>query len=193
MRTMLGERHMPMFAALEVPEAHLVYSRLMAARALPPELCVAEPQSGEELFGLCQRAGLDHAGVVLTMARETSDIGMSAIAHLVGRPIAAWQRAVSERQAAAPPPVRRGVAAVQPRAEHSMVVVSHVPNPKKAGSAGWERYNLWQVGALVSECIAAGMWPADVRWDLSKGFVVLAAPSDPEAAAIRAAHLASRP
>ena len=186
MRTILQERHRPLFATLGVPETHLVYARLMAARALPRELCKVEPQSGDELFGLCQQAGLDHAGVVLTMARETSSLGLSAITRLVGRPIAPWQATAERQKAEAPAPRPRGVAAARPQTEHGMVVVSFVPNPKKPNSAGWERYKFWRVGALVSECIAAGMWPADVRWDLGKSFVVLASASSPEGQAARA-------
>lgn len=186
MRTQLAERHRPLFAALAVPEAELVHQRLMASC---PDYRVARPTvpgSGEELFAMCQVAGLDHAGVVLTLARETSSTGRSAIEHLVGRAIRPWQETAAKQQADLPPPKPRGVAAVRAREEHTMVVVSHVPNPKKPGSAGHARFELWRVGALVSECIAAGMWPADVRWDLNKSFVVLADADSPEGQAARA-------
>lgn len=187
MRPLLGDRHAPVFGALSPEQTHLVYGRLMAARALSPALLrdVPEPHTGEELLSLCQQARLDHAGVVLTLCRETSQLGVSAIETLVGRPIRPWRETAQAQQAAQPRQVARGAAAPRPRDTDSMVVVSHVPNPKRPGTAGHARY-LWRVGALVSELLAEGMWSADVKWDLDRGFVVLASQSSPEGQAARA-------
>ena len=60
-------------------------------------------------------------------------------------------------------------------------------NPKKAGSKGAERFALYTDGMTVKEAIDAGVWAADITWDIGKGFIALEggthkAPKAPKAA-----------
>lgn len=180
MRTVLAERHRPLLAGMPMEQVRLLHTRLVQHRALRGELARRPVESGEELFELAAAAGLDHAGVVLTLARETSPLGLACIERLVGRPVHPW----SDTRPALPPRPR-GVAVARVRPESAMVVVSFVPNPKRPNTAGWERYKIYRVGALVSELVADGMWPADVRWDLERSFVVLASPDSDDGRAAR--------
>ena len=46
-------------------------------------------------------------------------------------------------------------------------------NPKKAGSKGAERFALYTDGMTVGEALNAGVWAADITWDIGKGFIKL--------------------
>ena len=77
-----------------------------------------------------------------------------------------------------------GSAAASGNGNHVVIYVA--PNNKRGASA--QRYNAWQVGATVAECKAAGIWAADVRFDVPRGHVVLAHPSTPAARAAAALY-----
>ena len=178
MRTILAERHIPRFAALSPAAAALTYERLKQHNALPLDLPV-QPETGEELYELCKSHGLDHAGVVLTLSRETSPIGLAAIEALVGKPIYPWAAGTAQAALAAQPKPR-GVAVPRVHETDNMIVV-HIPsNPKRPNTAGWERYNIWKVGYTVKELKDQGLWPADVKWELERNTVQLAKADSPE-------------
>lgn len=185
MRTGLADAHQPVFAALSGEQARLVYARLSAQRALRIASQSTPPTSGEELFRICQIGGLDRARIALSLARETTPVGVQTLEIIAGCPVRPWAATVRAQQEGRPAPAPRGAATSRPRDTDAMVVVSYVPNPKRPGTAGHVRY-IWRVGALVSELIAEGMWPADVKWDLDRGFVKLASASSPEGQAARA-------
>lgn len=44
-------------------------------------------------------------------------------------------------------------------------------NPKRAGTAGHERFAKYVDGMTVGAAIEAGVWAADIKWDLDKGFI----------------------
>ena len=44
-------------------------------------------------------------------------------------------------------------------------------NPKKNGSAGHARFALYHEGMTVGEALAAGVWSADITWDIDHGFI----------------------
>ena len=177
-RTMLQDRHLPKFQALPPDVAALVCQRLIANGGLP----VHQPtvHSGDELFEVCRERGLDHAGVVLSLARETSHQGLRAIETLVGRPISPWASSTADKAAAATPKPR-GVAAPRVHETDPMVVVFVPSNPKRPGTEGWRRFELWKIGYTVAELKAEGLWPADVKWELERDTVKLAPPGSPEA------------
>ena len=173
MRTILGERHQPRFEGLSPEGATLVLDRLVGCGAL--RRSAPRVQSGGELFEVCRLAGLDHAGVVLTLAAETSVVGLRALEQLVGRPISPWAESVEARQALVEKPPTRGVAAAAaaPRPGDAQWVVAVRPNPKKPGSDTHVRYAQWVVGRTVRECLDAGLTRADLAWDVTRGFITL--------------------
>jgi len=79
-------------------------------------------------------------------------------------PLTDDERARSPRPPA-PPPVRLST-------DRSRRLASVAPNPKRPGSASWDRYQLYRVGETEAEHIARGVLPADIRWDSTRGFVV---------------------
>jgi hypothetical protein len=172
-RTVLGEQHQPRFAGLSPEGAALVLSRLVDCGAL--RRTTPRVESGLELFEVCRLAGLDHAGVVLTLAAETNMVGLRALEQLVGRPISPWAESVEAARAQVEKPPVRGVAAAAaaPRPGDGQWVVAVRPNPKKPGSDTHARYAHWVVGRTVRECLAAGLTRADLAWDVTRGFVTL--------------------
>lgn len=166
-----AERHAELFAGLSPDETRRILSRLQQDQLVKRGTTLASA-SGEELFSLCQRTGLDHAAVVFSLACDGDDIGRSAIEKLIGKPIyvhrPTYVRRTVAQERATPRPTT-----TMPSGE--MVVLSVVPNPKKPGSATWSRFQHWVAGRTVAECIAAGLQKVDVPWDAdpSRKFVVL--------------------
>lgn len=44
-------------------------------------------------------------------------------------------------------------------------------NPKRGASA--ERFRLYKADMTVEAAVAAGVTPADIKWDVSKGFIAV--------------------
>lgn len=172
-RPLLTGRHMPFFDGLSQVETLRVLTRLQQDQLVRRTETLAEA-SGEELFRLCQRLGLDHAAVVFSLGRDGDDIGRSAIEKLIGKPIYVHRHSYVRRTVAQE---REHLARPQASSPTSdMVVLSVVPtNPKKAGTATWSRFQHWVAGRTVGECLAAGLQKADIPWDSdpSRKFVVL--------------------
>jgi hypothetical protein len=177
MRTLLTDDHLSRFAALGEQGTALVLARLRQHGGLPRSMAgrpiVDGPTTGEELFSMCREAGLDQAGVVLSLASETTPAGIAAIEALVGRPIHHWARTAQAARDAAPRATPRGVAVPRAKDYDQKFVVAVVPNPKKIGSSTHLRFQNWVVGRTVAECMAAGLTRADADWDVGRGFVTL--------------------
>lgn len=50
-------------------------------------------------------------------------------------------------------------------------------NPKRPGSASYDRFALYTDGMTVEDAIKAGVKTADIAWDVSKGFIEVIAPT----------------
>lgn len=48
-----------------------------------------------------------------------------------------------------------------------------VENPKREGSAAWERFKLYKDDMTVAKALEKGVWPADIRWDVKQKFIRL--------------------
>ena len=178
-------RYMPHFTALSVDQAHLVAAALRLVDADDTESSI----TGTDLFHRCEAAELDQADVIMSLAADPSPAAVATVACLLGRPIdvrrrgesaydAATGRLIDTAQPEGSAPRRTGNArssAAQPRTD-PRVVVSVAPNPKKPGSGSHTRYAHWAIGRTVTECMTAGLTTADVRYDLDRGYVVVAAP-----------------
>lgn len=171
MRTLLQERHRPLFANLAPDQTALVWSRV--TEAWPGDLRPFKdqcPVCGEELFEICRNAGLDHARVVLSMAREIEAPGVKAIEALVGHPILPWAASVEAATALGQP--ARVVASPPPR--DTRVVVSVAPgNPHHPGSKAHADYAKWRVGKTIDELVQCGMSKRAARRGPRRGWVVL--------------------
>lgn len=177
-------RYMPHFTALAPTQAHLV----AAALRLLDEGDTPETLTGLDLFHRCEAAELDQADVIMALARDPSPAAVATVACLLGRPIDVRRRGESAYDAATGRLIDKSTgevtgrktgntrsSAAQPRLD-PRVVISVAANPKKPGSGSHTRYAHWAVGRTVSECMALGLTTADVRYDLDRGYVVVAAP-----------------
>jgi hypothetical protein len=50
-------------------------------------------------------------------------------------------------------------------------------NPKRPGSASYDRFALYTDGMLLSDAVKAGVTTADIAWDVSKGFIEVVPPA----------------
>lgn len=170
---LIPEIHAHFFEGLDRVESLRVLHRLEQHRLVPMKIRLME-ENGEGLFELCRNEGLDHAAVVFSVASESDDIGRSIIEKLIGKPINVWQRPIYHRRTVAEERATPRPASTAPTGD--MVVLSAVPqNPKKQGTATFERFKHWVAGRTVAQCLAAGLAKADIPWDSdpSRKFVVL--------------------
>lgn len=70
----------------------------------------------------------------------------------------------------APPPVTRRL---RPAVSDPRRVTYVAPNPKRPGSASYDRFQLWHIGVTVDDYLNAGGRREDVRYDVKRGFVKL--------------------
>lgn len=169
-RPVLQERHRPVFEQLSRDQAWRTYQRLAEAGLLNRS---SIPTDGGSLFLVCKMAGLDHAGVVLTLCRERDDLGVEAIETLIGKKIDVGIRfgKTSTQKKVGTGTPRIGARPTTPVDGH--IIRTVVPNPKKPGSSAHARYSQWIVGRTVSACLDAGLTRGDLLWDTEHGFIVL--------------------
>lgn len=156
---MILPKYRPNFDQLDQQRA----VHLAEAMRLP----TTETISGSDIFEIADAAGMDQADVVMSLAADSSLIGISVIETIVGKPIERRRASSTPRVAGTRAP-RVSVPKNDPR---KIVFVG--PNPKKVGSASHARFELYRVGMTVSEFVAAGGTTGDVAWDAPRGFIKL--------------------
>lgn len=173
MRTVLTERHQPRFAGLTPEQTCRVWHCVCAA--WPEDLGnpAEEVSDPALLFEICRGAGLDHARVVLALAREHDAVGRGAIECLVGRPIACWAPAVvAPLPSPAPAAVPPSGPPAGPYAADARVVRAVAPgNPHRPGTTAHADYARWRVGRTLAQHVAAGMSRRALRRGLRMGWV----------------------
>jgi hypothetical protein len=117
------------------------------------------------LWDRCELAGLDQGAVVMSIAREISIPGISAIEKLIGQPIT--------RRAPQPTRTKGQKRGRARRTIDNRVIVHVTPNPKKPGSASHARYESYEVGMTVTQALEAGVQSVDIAHDEAKGFIRL--------------------
>jgi len=157
---MILAKYQPNFESLGPDEAYY----LADAMHLPEKHAL----DGLAIFEVADEAGMDQADVVMTLAHDPSLRGVQVVEKLIGKPIVRQRTVVSRTGSSGggTPRKRVSVAKDDPR------VISYVgPNPKKAGSASFDRFALYKVGMTVSEFLAAGGTMGDVKWDAERSFI----------------------
>lgn len=148
--------------------------------------CPADATPDEFLLRI-EDSQLDHAQVVLCMAPATTLPAIEAVETLVGKPIIRGRAQLTPshsrasgyllQQQLAGGTNRQPRPSTTPRqpapsVDASMVVLSVVPNPKKQGTASYDRFAKYRVGMTLGECYAAGISKGDIKWDTERSFVV---------------------
>lgn len=168
------------FAALSPDAEALVASALLRRHPnLPPYI-----PGG--LFRICEEAGLDQADVVCAVASDSSPLAVQAMEVLAGIPVTVGQPCLTPKPKTvapqksvegSPAPVREPKPARAPRVgvTDPRIITAVVPNPKRPGTASFDRFALYQVGMSVDEAIAAGVKREDIAWDSapSRKFITL--------------------
>jgi hypothetical protein len=119
------------------------------------------------LLRLVSASRMDHSTLLRGVFRTTDPTLLHAMETIVGRPITRIQRPTVHA------PTRRLTRPPRPRAKDDRVIHDIQPNPKKVGSASYERFALYRDGMTVSEALAAGITTADMKWDSERGYVVI--------------------
>lgn len=121
------------------------------------------------LRDLCDRAGLDHADVVMSLSRDATVDGVVILEALIGKAIT--REAPKPATTPRTPKVSR---TTTPGVFSDTTRITEVgENPKKPGSASHARFALYRAGMTVAEALAAGVTKGDVRWDMERGHIKL--------------------
>lgn len=156
------EKYRPNFESLTQEEAALVADYLGLPSPVPDDV------TGAQVYEACAVSGIDQAAVVVSMSRDASALGVSALEKLVGRPIVRSvpkknaQRARTQQRSKQPRPVLRDDRVIRVLAES---------NPKKKGTKSYDRFELYEDGMTVQQFVRAGGKSADIAWDAERGFI----------------------
>ena len=168
-KPVLQERHRQYFNTLDRYMVQRVLLRMEQDRVIERRPVLhPEEYTGDWLFEFCRSQGLDHATVVLPMCREGDDIGRILIERLIGKPIHVWRPPPQTER----PRLKDGSLAVRPPSgtfTRDQVILTVIPNPKKAGSATWHRFAQYVPGRTVGELMERGVTRADILWDMDPG------------------------
>lgn len=166
-------KYQPNFESLDSACSALLAEALLRRY---PDFGKVEPSM---VYHRCLEMSIDHADVVMSLAHDSSPLAVRTLETLVGKPIEqGWPclkgpKPVVEGEAP-PAPARQPKVRVARNAVTDPRVITHVaPNPKKPGSASYDRYALYRVGMTVNEAIAAGVKREDIAWDSDpkRGFI----------------------
>jgi hypothetical protein len=170
-------KYRPNFDSLDSDCAGLLAGALLRRY---PDFGSVDPS---QVFMRCEEMSIDHADVVMSLANDPSPLAVRTLEALVGKPIdKGWPclsgaaPVVTDADGVpAPARVVREKAQRAPRnaVTDPRVIVYVAPNPKKPGSASFDRFALYRVGMTVNEAIAAGVKREDVAWDseTKRGFI----------------------
>lgn len=154
---MILDRYKPNFDALDQDQIR----HLTKAMQTPYE----EPLTGADLFEIYSEAGYDQADVVMSLATDTSVLGIQVIETLIGKPI--QRRALPASSGTARKTRGPAVRKSDPR----RIVYVSPTNPKREGTASHARFALYVEGMSIDEFVQAGGTIADVKWDSERGFI----------------------
>jgi hypothetical protein len=152
------------FAALDQSCAGLLASALIRRF---PDLQSVEPSN---LYEICEQQNLDHADVVMSLANDPTPLAVRTLETLIGKPIerGAPCLKVNPKKPAATlnrPQSDKTTRSPRPSPNDPRIISFVAPNPKKPGSAAYDRYALYRVGMSVNEALAAGIKREDIAWD----------------------------
>ena len=169
-------KYQPNFSALDSDCAGLLADALLRRY---PDFGRVDPH---QVYTRCEEMSIDHADVVMSLAHDGSPLAVRTLETLVGKPIERGWPCLSGKPPApkvgeAPAIVPREKAQRAPRGSvrDPRIIVEVAPNPKKPGSASFDRFALYRVGMSVDEAIAAGVKREDIAWDsdTKRGFIKL--------------------
>lgn len=139
----------------------------------------------EEFLGWCIAEHVSQAEVVMGMAHIPSVHAVLATEHLIMKPID--RRTASEvereRQALRPRAIAAPVSAREATTDTRLIRILCDGNPKRRGTASYDRFQLYVDGMTVAQFLAKGGTRGDLTWDQERAFVRLAPADEAEAKA----------
>lgn len=123
------------------------------------------------------KARMDQADVIMAMVRDSSVQGVKTIEDIVGKPITRLQEKAhraseKKKEKAAGARAARSRKSVAFEATDTIHLLVK-ENPKKKGGAPYERFEKYKEGMTVGDALAAGVFEADIQWDVGHKFIEL--------------------
>lgn len=150
------------------------------------------PFDPEELAETIAATDLTQAEVVMTLATDTSQNAIETVERLIERPIYLCARGetglpltnihgqpistpVGQRRLVAspgtPPEAIRRLMTRSAKRDHRTITWKQETNPKRAGSKAAGYFDMYQIGMSLDELDRAGVPRADIRYDISRGYI----------------------
>lgn len=189
----MHERHKAVYSSLTNQEVDYLSKSLITKGFIPEP-----PATTDDLVNKLDP--YSHADVVLTLANDPSEIGITIIEKLIARPIYMCARGETSETLTdmrgnplktplghrrhEPPffperlavPISDHIRGV-PRKIDNRIITAVIPNPKTPGSRAWARYNEYVVGKSVSwHLLNTAVIRPDINWDAKQGYITLVSP-----------------
>ena len=169
---MIAQKYEPAFAALSPEQIDCVIRGL--SRTRPELLELNDFDSGADIVSFCRQTHVSHAEVVMSMRHDPSPLAVSTVEALIMKSIdrRTPSQVEREREAALPPrPVVATVRSSERTTDQRIIRVLAATNPKRAGTASYDRFQWYVDGMTVAAYMAKGGGTADIKWDTEKGFI----------------------
>jgi hypothetical protein len=158
---MLSQAQLDRVATLNDDQARTLLRRHL--KIIPPENEPATPL----LMRLISSANMDHRSLLRPLFRTQLPAEINILETVAGRPIQHIRKITKHVG-----PVRPG-RPKPPKPDDDRLITNIVPNPKKLGSASYDRYARYVEGMTVSQALSAGITSGDLKWDEGRGFITI--------------------
>ena len=175
---MILQKYEGAFRALTPGELQCAIEAL--ARHSSPDLHeLPDLEDGDALLAYCRQEHVSQAEVIMGLRNDTRVEAISAVEKLIMKPIDRRTPAEvnREREGDKPKPqIAAPVRASEAQTDTRIIRVLVAENPKRKGTASYERFARYRDGMSVAEFVKAGGTQGDLRWDQERGFVRLEEP-----------------
>lgn len=163
-------RYEPNFKTLTNEEADYFADAIVGS--LQRNFLTEDTTGGEALFNDLRMNDIDHKTACMSLANDPSIMAITILEKVVGKEIVKKAN-IAPANVRAPRVQRDGAPRPKVIKNDPRVIYDVIPNPKRMGSASYDRYNFYKEGMTVQEFITAGGTAGDIKHDVSKGFIKL--------------------
>jgi hypothetical protein len=173
----MPDKHLLAIWGLTEEQADLVWQRCQQRSIkFPKKADIPKDERKKSLINALVKARMDQADVIMAMVREVSTEGVKAIEQMVGKPITRLEEKARKTRDARPEKPQKTSTGRKKTLQFSSTQTIHLlvkENPKKKGGAPYERFAKYTEGMSVQDALSAGVFEADIVWDVKHKFIEL--------------------
>jgi hypothetical protein len=173
----MPDKHLLAIWGLTEEQANIVWQRCQQRSIkFPKKTDIPDDDRKKALIYALLKARMDQADVIMAMVRETSTEGVKAIEQMVGKPITRLEEKARKARDARPDKPQKTSVGRKKTVTFSPTQTIHLlvkENPKRKGGAPYERFAKYVDGMSIADALSAGVFEADVVWDVKHKFIEL--------------------